>query len=206
MGGPRRRAPPRGVTRGASLLPERLGRGGAPAAGEQVRHGGQEEGAAGAGGQGQGRRRGPGAGRAAAGSAPGIRPFSNLLPAPPQLAREHGIRFFETSAKSSVNVDEVRSPDPRPRPRPREGEGAWLPRRADRPAPRQAFSSLARDILLKSGGRRAVSRPRWAEGGGWGEPREALHEGGYSPHTQTVNSLKPQPAVCAPTPCPPFCL
>lgn len=25
-----------------------------------------------------------------------------------QLAREHGIRFFETSAKSSVNVDEVR--------------------------------------------------------------------------------------------------
>ncbi|XP_036090783.1 ras-related protein Rab-13 isoform X2 [Rousettus aegyptiacus] len=41
-----------------------------------------------------------------------------------KLAREHGIRFFETSAKSSVNVDE-------------------------------AFSSLARDILLKSGGRRA---------------------------------------------------
>lgn len=202
MGGPRRRTPPRGVTRGASLLPERLGRGGAPAAGEQVRHGGQEEGAAGAGGQGQGRRRGPGAGRAAAGSAPGIRPFSNLLPAPPQLAREHGIRFFETSAKSSVNVDEVRSPDPRPR----EGGGAWLPRRADRPAPRQAFSSLARDILLKSGGRRAVSRPRWAEGGGWGEPREALREGGYPPHTPTVNSLKPQPAVCAPTPCPPFCL
>ncbi|EHB07786.1 Ras-related protein Rab-13 [Heterocephalus glaber] len=40
-----------------------------------------------------------------------------------QLAREHGIRFFETSAKSSVNVDE-------------------------------AFSSLARDILLKSGARR----------------------------------------------------
>ena len=25
-----------------------------------------------------------------------------------QLAREHGIRFFETSAKSSMNVDEVR--------------------------------------------------------------------------------------------------
>ncbi|XP_021105068.1 ras-related protein Rab-13 isoform X4 [Heterocephalus glaber] len=44
-----------------------------------------------------------------------------------QLAREHGIRFFETSAKSSVNVDE-------------------------------AFSSLARDILLKSGARRLVSR------------------------------------------------
>lgn len=40
-----------------------------------------------------------------------------------KLAREHGIRFFETSAKSSTNVDE-------------------------------AFSSLARDILLKSGGRR----------------------------------------------------
>lgn len=40
-----------------------------------------------------------------------------------KLAREHGIRFFETSAKSSMNVDE-------------------------------AFSSLARDILLKSGGRR----------------------------------------------------
>ncbi|XP_043819992.1 ras-related protein Rab-13 [Dromiciops gliroides] len=36
-----------------------------------------------------------------------------------KLAREHGIRFFETSAKSSLNVDE-------------------------------AFSSLARDILLKS--------------------------------------------------------
>lgn len=105
-----------------------------------------------------------------------------------------------------MNVDEVRSPDPRPRPRPREGGGAWLPRRADRPAPRQAFSSLARDILLKSGGRRAVSRPRWAEGGDWGEPREALREGGYPPHTPTVNSLKPQPAVCAPTPCPPFCL
>uniref|UniRef100_A0A8C9UJU5 Ras-related protein Rab-13 n=1 Tax=Spermophilus dauricus TaxID=99837 RepID=A0A8C9UJU5_SPEDA len=43
-----------------------------------------------------------------------------------KLAREHGIRFFETSAKSSMNVDE-------------------------------AFSSLARDILLKSGGRRLVS-------------------------------------------------
>nr|XP_042135362.1 ras-related protein Rab-13 isoform X1 [Peromyscus maniculatus bairdii] len=40
-----------------------------------------------------------------------------------KLAREHGIRFFETSAKSSMNVDE-------------------------------AFNSLARDILLKSGGRR----------------------------------------------------
>ncbi|XP_007606406.2 ras-related protein Rab-13-like [Cricetulus griseus] len=43
-----------------------------------------------------------------------------------KLAREHGIRFFETSAKSSMNVDE-------------------------------AFNSLARDILLKSGGRRSVS-------------------------------------------------
>ncbi|XP_040851510.1 ras-related protein Rab-13-like, partial [Ochotona curzoniae] len=41
-----------------------------------------------------------------------------------KLAQEHGIRFFETSAKSSVNVDE-------------------------------AFSSLARDILLKSGGRKS---------------------------------------------------
>ncbi|XP_019482844.1 PREDICTED: ras-related protein Rab-13 [Hipposideros armiger] len=41
-----------------------------------------------------------------------------------KLAREHGIRFFETSAKSSMNVDE-------------------------------AFSSLARDILLKSGNRRS---------------------------------------------------
>lgn len=41
-----------------------------------------------------------------------------------KLAREHRIRFFETSAKSSVNVDE-------------------------------AFSSLARDILLKTGGRRS---------------------------------------------------
>ncbi|XP_060057439.1 ras-related protein Rab-13 isoform X1 [Erinaceus europaeus] len=41
-----------------------------------------------------------------------------------KLAREHGIRFFETSAKSSTNVDE-------------------------------AFSSLARDILLKSGSRRS---------------------------------------------------
>ncbi|XP_008853399.1 ras-related protein Rab-13 isoform X2 [Nannospalax galili] len=41
-----------------------------------------------------------------------------------KLAREHGIRFFETSAKSSMNVDE-------------------------------AFSSLARDILLKSGGRKS---------------------------------------------------
>uniref|UniRef100_F6YLP8 Ras-related protein Rab-13 n=2 Tax=Equus TaxID=9789 RepID=F6YLP8_HORSE len=41
-----------------------------------------------------------------------------------KLAREHGIRFFETSAKSSMNVDE-------------------------------AFSSLARDILLKSGSRRS---------------------------------------------------
>ncbi|XP_013014469.1 ras-related protein Rab-13 isoform X2 [Cavia porcellus] len=40
-----------------------------------------------------------------------------------KLAREHGIRFFETSAKSSTNVDE-------------------------------AFSSLARDILHKSGARR----------------------------------------------------
>ncbi|XP_056672401.1 ras-related protein Rab-13 isoform X2 [Monodelphis domestica] len=39
-----------------------------------------------------------------------------------KLAREHGIRFFETSAKSSLNVDE-------------------------------AFNSLARDILLKSGRR-----------------------------------------------------
>lgn len=26
----------------------------------------------------------------------------------PQLAKEHGIRFFETSAKSSENVEEVR--------------------------------------------------------------------------------------------------
>ncbi|XP_006177259.1 ras-related protein Rab-13 isoform X1 [Camelus dromedarius] len=41
-----------------------------------------------------------------------------------KLAQEHGIRFFETSAKSSMNVDE-------------------------------AFSSLARDILLKSGSRRS---------------------------------------------------
>uniref|UniRef100_A0A8C0S7L0 Ras-related protein Rab-13 n=1 Tax=Canis lupus familiaris TaxID=9615 RepID=A0A8C0S7L0_CANLF len=41
-----------------------------------------------------------------------------------KLAREHGIRFFETSAKSSTNVDE-------------------------------AFSSLAWDILLKSGGQRS---------------------------------------------------
>lgn len=32
--------------------------------------------------------------------------FLPLLPM--QLAREHGIRFFETSAKSSMNVDEVR--------------------------------------------------------------------------------------------------
>ncbi|XP_057170885.1 ras-related protein Rab-13 isoform X2 [Ursus arctos] len=47
-----------------------------------------------------------------------------------KLAREHGIRFFETSAKSSTNVDE-------------------------------AFSSLARDILLKSGGRRSVSWFCW---------------------------------------------
>ncbi|XP_058558231.1 ras-related protein Rab-13 isoform X2 [Neofelis nebulosa] len=46
-----------------------------------------------------------------------------------QLAREHGIRFFETSAKSSTNVDE-------------------------------AFSSLARDILLKSGGRRSGNSHR----------------------------------------------
>ncbi|GAB5583927.1 ras-related protein Rab-13 isoform X1 [Prionailurus iriomotensis] len=46
-----------------------------------------------------------------------------------QLAREHGIRFFETSAKSSTNVDE-------------------------------AFSSLARDILLKSGGRRSGKQPQ----------------------------------------------
>nr|XP_014338544.1 PREDICTED: ras-related protein Rab-13 isoform X1 [Bos mutus] len=49
-----------------------------------------------------------------------------------KLAREHGIRFFETSAKSSMNVDE-------------------------------AFSSLARDILLKSGGRRLVSWLCWAK-------------------------------------------
>ncbi|KAG8511494.1 Ras-related protein Rab-13 [Galemys pyrenaicus] len=41
-----------------------------------------------------------------------------------KLARGHGIRFFETSSKSSMNVDE-------------------------------AFSSLARDILLKSGGQKS---------------------------------------------------
>ncbi|KAL6068729.1 hypothetical protein STEG23_029892, partial [Scotinomys teguina] len=46
-----------------------------------------------------------------------------------KLAREHGIRFFETSAKSSMNVHE-------------------------------AFNSLARDILLKSGGRRLGSNSK----------------------------------------------
>ncbi|XP_045154280.1 ras-related protein Rab-13 [Echinops telfairi] len=34
-----------------------------------------------------------------------------------KLAREHGIRFFETSAKSSMNVDEVRHRPPPPHPR-----------------------------------------------------------------------------------------
>ncbi|XP_041600375.1 ras-related protein Rab-13 isoform X3 [Vulpes lagopus] len=50
--------------------------------------------------------------------------IQNWMKSIKELAREHGIRFFETSAKSSTNVDE-------------------------------AFSSLARDILLKSGGRRS---------------------------------------------------
>lgn len=44
--------------------------------------------------------------------APALFPTSFLPPR--QLAREHGIRFFETSAKSSMNVDEVRYPAPRP--------------------------------------------------------------------------------------------
>ncbi|ERE90666.1 ras-related protein Rab-13-like protein [Cricetulus griseus] len=51
-----------------------------------------------------------------------------------KLAREHGIRFFETSAKSSMNVDE-------------------------------AFNSLARDILLKSGGRRSKTTPECSSTG-----------------------------------------
>ncbi|XP_051054870.1 ras-related protein Rab-13 isoform X2 [Phodopus roborovskii] len=50
--------------------------------------------------------------------------IQNWMKSIKELAREHGIRFFETSAKSSMNVDE-------------------------------AFNSLARDILLKSGGRRS---------------------------------------------------
>uniref|UniRef100_A0A8C0QWH5 small monomeric GTPase n=1 Tax=Canis lupus dingo TaxID=286419 RepID=A0A8C0QWH5_CANLU len=50
--------------------------------------------------------------------------IQNWMKSIKELAREHGIRFFETSAKSSTNVDE-------------------------------AFSSLAWDILLKSGGQRS---------------------------------------------------
>lgn len=96
--------------------------------------------------RGAGRGSGPGRGRGRAG--PGLgRPFSNLLPAPRQLAREHGIRFFETSAKSSVNVDEVRCPDPRPRPRVateaslRPALTAPLPARPSAPWPGTSYSS-----------------------------------------------------------------
>lgn len=35
-------------------------------------------------------------------------PLPTWRPLVLQLAKEHGIRFFETSAKSSVNVEEVR--------------------------------------------------------------------------------------------------
>lgn len=46
----------------------------------------------------------------------GCCPLSNSLPTfPQQLAREHGIRFFETSAKSSMNVDEVSHATPIPK-------------------------------------------------------------------------------------------
>ncbi|XP_039074854.1 ras-related protein Rab-13 isoform X1 [Hyaena hyaena] len=55
--------------------------------------------------------------------------IQNWMKSIKELAREHGIRFFETSAKSSTNVDE-------------------------------AFSSLARDILLKSGSRRSGNSHR----------------------------------------------
>uniref|UniRef100_A0A2K6DUD3 Ras-related protein Rab-13 n=1 Tax=Macaca nemestrina TaxID=9545 RepID=A0A2K6DUD3_MACNE len=50
-----------------------------------------------------------------------------------KLAPEQGIRFFETSAKSSMNVDE-------------------------------AFSSLAQDILLKSGGEEKRKKQKGKEG------------------------------------------
>uniref|UniRef100_A0A5F8ADV4 Ras-related protein Rab-13 n=1 Tax=Macaca mulatta TaxID=9544 RepID=A0A5F8ADV4_MACMU len=89
-----------------------------------------------------------------------------------KLAREHGIRFFETSAKSSMNVDE-------------------------------AFSSLARDILLKSGGRRSVSWFCWTRYNSGvcvlvlirieGSNAKISHEGGFTsnslyPHTLTSHS------------------
>lgn len=37
-----------------------------------------------------------------------VSPLPTRRPLVLQLAKEHGIRFFETSAKSSVNVEEVR--------------------------------------------------------------------------------------------------
>lgn len=84
-------------------------------------------------------------------------------PLVPQLAKEHGIRFFETSAKSSVNVEEVSGGATQAQCEHHGGvlipgvspDGGMLLSPMTVPSP-QAFSTLARDILQKSS-RKAVS-------------------------------------------------
>lgn len=73
---------------------------------------------------------------------PGIIPFSLVF----QLAIDFGIKFLETSAKSSINVEEV-SPDPDPPSPPsvpRTRGDSFLSR-----FPSQGFYTLARDIMAR---------------------------------------------------------